>query len=96
MFVRKLVYSTITGSVLLVGGLATTTAQASAAPAPTAPAPAVVAGDNWEFVGNYYWESDCNNAGQGMVSRHEVVKYRCDDGSWFPGDDYDLEVVWPA
>jgi hypothetical protein len=94
MNIRKLAYATITGSVLLVGGLALPAAQASAAPAPAAQAPTTVAGDNWEFVGYYYWESDCHAAGQGMVTRHEISKYRCDDGSWVPGDDYELEVVW--
>lgn len=95
MNVRKLACTALTGSVLLVGGLAATTVQAAAAPAPMAPvaAPATVA-DNWEFVGYYYWESDCHTAGQGMVTRHEVSKYRCDDGTWIPGDDYELEVVW--
>ena len=94
MNIRKLAYTTLTGSVLLVGALAVPAAQATAAPAPAAPAPVTVAADNWEFVGYYYWESDCHTAGQGMVTRGEVKKYRCDDGSWVPGDDYELEVVW--
>lgn len=103
MNIRKLALGTLAGSVLLIGGLAAPAAQASAAQAATAPAPAAltpasapaaVAADNWEFVGYYYWESDCHAAGQGMVTRHEVSKYRCDDGTWFPGDDYELEVVW--
>lgn len=94
---------------LAVPAVAASAAPAPAAPAPVAPAPAApapaapasgtaapvtVAADNWEFVGYYYWESDCHAAGQGMVTRGEVKKYRCDDGSWVPGDDYELEVVW--
>ncbi|WP_018658054.1 hypothetical protein [Actinomadura flavalba] len=84
------------GTLLLIAGALTFGAAAPAVAAPGAEAPAAKApqADTWEFVGYYYWVSDCMSDGQQGLRHHIWKKFRCDDGSWFPGDDYELWVVY--
>ncbi|MGZ0148763.1 hypothetical protein ACXJJ3_16945 [Kribbella sp. WER1] len=99
MSIRRVFYGVLAGAAITAGGLAAPAAQA--APATTAPAvtaaavtaaaPTVVAGDNWEYVGDFFWQSDCHAAG---AAGTKWTKYKCINGSAFPGDDYELWVVY--
>ncbi|MGC4940097.1 hypothetical protein [Kribbella sp. DT2] len=89
MNLRKVVYGVLAGGALAVGGLAVPTAQA--VEAPVSSAPSVVADDNWQYVGDFFWQSECHEAGTAGI---KWTKYKCVDGSAFPGDDYELWVVY--
>jgi hypothetical protein len=73
---------------------------AQAAPAETArtqAVPVAVAGPGpgpvgYYFTGYYVWKSDCENRGRDGVGRGEWKGYVCINGSWLPGDDYELWV----
>ena len=87
MNIRRVLYSVLAGGAIAVGGLAVPAAQAVEVPEGTA----VVAADNWEYVGDFFWQSDCHAAG---AAGTKWTKYKCVDGSAFPGDDYELWVVY--
>jgi hypothetical protein len=87
MSIRRVFYGVLAGGAIAAGGLAVPAAQAVEAPA----ASAVVAADNWEYVGDFFWQSDCHAAG---AAGTKWTKYKCVDGSAFPGDDYELWVVY--
>ncbi|GAB2568367.1 hypothetical protein [Kribbella endophytica] len=89
MNLRKLVFGALAGGALAVGGLAVPAAQA--VQAPVASTTASVVADNWEYVGDFFWQSDCHAAG---AAGTKWSKYKCIDGSAFPGDDYELWVVY--
>jgi hypothetical protein len=82
------------GAVLAIGGFAPTAPQAQAVIAPTSTVSVTTVADDWEYVGDFYWQSDCHNAGSAGISGGAWSKYKCVDGSWFPGDDYELWVVY--
>jgi hypothetical protein len=89
MSIRRVFYGVLAGGAIAAGSLAVPVAQA--AEAPTAPAAStVVAADNWEYVGDFFWQSDCHAAG---AAGTKWTKYKCINGSAFPGDDYELWVV---
>ncbi|MFG2346694.1 hypothetical protein [Streptomyces phaeochromogenes] len=46
----------------------------------------------YHFTGYYSRLVDCQNRGNDGVSRNEWEGYICINGSWFPGDDYELWV----
>ncbi|TDT42103.1 hypothetical protein EV562_10172 [Streptomyces sp. BK208] len=48
----------------------------------------------WAFVGYYYWNSDCLSAGDRGLQLQSWTRYQCINGGWFPGDDYELWVIW--
>lgn len=92
MNIRRVFYGVLAGGAIAAGGLAVPAAQAAEAAPATAPtAPAVVASDNWEYVGDFFWQSDCHAAG---AAGTKWTKYKCINGSAFPGDDYELWVVY--
>lgn len=66
--------------------------RATAADSPSDAVPMV----RYDFVREYYWLSDCQAEGQsGLGSRvGEWSRYKCINGSSFPGDDYELWVAW--
>lgn len=86
MSMRRVFYGVLAGGAIVAGGLAVPTAQAAEVPTPT-----VVAADNWEYVGDFFWQSDCHAAG---AAGTKWTKYKCINGSAFPGDDYELWVVY--
>ncbi|HEY3561000.1 MAG TPA: hypothetical protein VGL05_26235 [Kribbella sp.] len=90
MSIRRVFYAVLAGGAIAAGGLAVPAAQAAEAP-PAAPAPTVVASDNWEYVGDFFWQSDCHAAG---AAGTKWTKYKCINGSAIPGDDYELWVVY--
>lgn len=90
MSIRRVFFSVLAGGAIAAGGLAVPAAQAAEAPATPATAK-VVASDNWEYVGDFFWESDCHAAG---TAGTKWTKYKCINGSAFPGDDYELWVVY--
>ncbi|WP_427885697.1 hypothetical protein ACQHIV_25215 [Kribbella sp. GL6] len=88
MSIRRVFYGVLAGGALAAGSFAVPAAQA----APAAPATStVVASDNWEYVGDFFWQSDCHAAG---AAGTKWTKYKCINGSAFPGDDYELWVVY--
>jgi hypothetical protein len=44
------------------------------------------------FTGYWTWLSDCQARGRDGVLRDEWEGYVCINGSWVPGDDYELRV----
>lgn len=50
--------------------------------------------DTWEYVRDFFWQSDCHNAGKAGIDDGAWKKYKCVNGSAFPGDDYELHVVY--
>ncbi|MFI7244317.1 hypothetical protein [Streptomyces qinglanensis] len=48
----------------------------------------------WAFVGYYYWNEDCLKAGERGQELRKWSRYQCINGSWVPGDDYELWVIW--
>ena len=48
----------------------------------------------WDYVGDFFWQSDCHNAGKAGIDGGAWKKYKCINGSAFPGDDYELHVVY--
>jgi hypothetical protein len=89
MNIRRVFFSVVAGGAIAVGGLAAPAAQAVEAPAPASSE--VVAADNWEYVGDFFWQSDCHAAG---AAGTKWTKYKCINGSAVPGDDYELWVVY--
>ncbi|MGW5187752.1 hypothetical protein ACWEOO_00745 [Kribbella sp. NPDC004138] len=87
MNIRRVFYGVLAGGAIAAGSLAVPAAQAADAPA----SPSVVAADNWEYVGDFFWQSDCHAAG---AAGTKWTKYKCVNGSAFPGDDYELWVVY--
>ncbi|TCC27899.1 hypothetical protein [Kribbella speibonae] len=85
MNIRRVFFSVLAGGAVAAGALAVPAAQAVEVPA------TVVAADNWEYVGDFFWQSDCHAAG---AAGTKWTKYKCVDGSAFPGDDYELWVVY--
>ncbi|MYS88627.1 MULTISPECIES: YSIRK-type signal peptide-containing protein [Streptomyces] len=55
---------------------------------------AVKAPADYEFVTYYYWLEDCRQAGYQGQKDGVWTKWKCIDGSWIPGDDYELWVVY--
>lgn len=82
----------IAAAALALAAVAPATAQA--APAETAGTQAVaIAGPvGYHFTGYYSRKSDCENRGRDGVGRGEWEGYVCINGSWIPGDDYELWV----
>lgn len=84
----------VVAAALALAAVAPTTAQA--APAETVgtqAVPATVAGPvGYHFTGYYSRKSDCENRGRDGVGRGEWLGYVCINGSWIPGDDYELWV----
>ncbi|MFC0628200.1 hypothetical protein [Kribbella deserti] len=89
MNIRRTIFGVAAGAALAAGGFALPAAQAVEAPVATAGA--VQAADNWQYVGDFFWQSDCHAAG---AAGTKWTKYKCIDGSAFPGDDYELWVVY--
>ncbi|TCC26289.1 hypothetical protein [Kribbella sindirgiensis] len=87
MNIRRVFYSVLAGGAIAAGGLAVPAAQAVEVPVGAT----AVAADNWEYVGDFFWQSDCHAAG---AAGTKWTKYKCVDGSAFPGDDYELWVVY--
>ncbi|HWD83745.1 MAG TPA: hypothetical protein VG497_32820 [Kribbella sp.] len=87
MNIRKVFYGVLAGGAIAAGSLAAPAAQAAPAPAPST----VGASDNWEYVGDFFWQSDCHAAG---AAGTKWTKYKCINGSAIPGDDYELWVVY--
>lgn len=90
MRIRKLLAGVTLGSALLVGGLAAP-AQAASEPAQgrTLSAKSAL---GWYLYDYYAWKSDCNWQGQVGKSNGWWTRYECKNGSWVPGDDYELWV----
>jgi hypothetical protein len=88
----------IAAAALALAAVAPTAAQA--APAETVrtqAVPATVAGPGpgpvgYNFTGYWVYKSDCENRGRDGVARGEWRGYVCINGSWIPGDDYELWV----
>lgn len=91
MNIRRVFYSILAGGAVAAGGLAVPAAQAADVPATATTSSTVVAADNWEYVGDFFWQSDCHAAG---AAGTKWTKYKCINGSAFPGDDYELWVVY--
>lgn len=89
MNIRRTIFSIAAGAALTVGGFALPAAQAVEAPITAGTVQA--AADNWQYVGDFFWQSDCHAAG---AAGTKWTKYKCIDGSAFPGDDYELWVVY--
>jgi hypothetical protein len=87
MNIRRVFFSVVAGGAIAAGGLAVPAAQAADVPASSE----VVAADNWEYVGDFFWQSDCHAAG---AAGTKWTKYKCINGSAVPGDDYELWVVY--
>ncbi|MFC5265024.1 hypothetical protein ACFPJ1_23160 [Kribbella qitaiheensis] len=68
--------------------------NAQAAPAPATVVSEATAADTWEYVGDFFWQCDCHNAGKAGIDGGAWKKYKCINGSAFPGDDYELHVVY--
>ncbi|HEY9338854.1 MAG TPA: hypothetical protein VIQ79_30680 [Kribbella sp.] len=91
MNVRRVFYGVLAGGAIAAGSLAVPAAQAADAPAAAPASSQAVAADNWEYVGDFFWQSDCHAAG---AAGTKWTKYKCINGSAFPGDDYELWVVY--
>ncbi|MFK3983794.1 hypothetical protein ACI2K4_25870 [Micromonospora sp. NPDC050397] len=57
-------------------------------------AAAQAAPPGYEFLTYYYWVEDCTRAGHAGVDEGRWQRFTCEDGSWFPGDDYELWVLY--
>ena len=73
-----------------------TPAAAQEAPEHTAPSQAALAPQSgpvgYVFTGYWTWLSDCQARGRDGVLLNEWEGYVCINGSWVPGDDYELWV----
>ncbi|CAL9326137.1 hypothetical protein [Streptomyces sp. SudanB182_2057] len=69
---------------------AATTAQVASAPQQKRAAD--VAAASWYLYGYYTWKSDCADAGRMGIQSGWWSRYECKNGSWVPGDDYELWV----
>jgi hypothetical protein len=87
MNVRRVFFGLLAGGAVAAGSLAVPAAQAAQVPTATT----TVAADHWEYVGDFFWQSDCHAAG---AAGTKWTKYKCINGSAFPGDDYELWVVY--
>jgi hypothetical protein len=90
MNIRRVFYGVLAGGAVAAGAIAVPAAQAVEAP-PAVTSSTVVAADNWEYVGDFFWQSDCHAAG---AAGTKWTKYKCINGSAIPGDDYELWVVY--
>jgi hypothetical protein len=93
MSIRK-IFLGVAGAALAVGGFAAPAVTAQATPAPATVISEATAADTWEYVGDFFWQSDCHNAGKAGIDGGAWKKYKCINGSAFPGDDYELHVVY--
>ncbi|MFC3896439.1 hypothetical protein ACFOWZ_33615 [Lentzea rhizosphaerae] len=89
---RRAVALRVAAAALALAAITPTAAQA--APAETAGTQAVaIAGPvGYHFTGYYPRKSQCEDRGRDGVGRGEWLGYVCINGSWIPGDDYELWV----
>ncbi|CAL9350539.1 hypothetical protein [Streptomyces pilosus] len=90
MRLRSVLAGAALGSALLVGGF-TTPVQAASDGAPTDNA-GTAAAEAWYLYDYYYWKSDCVFQGRTGLQNGWWTAYECRNGSWVPGDDYELWV----
>ncbi|CAL9654150.1 hypothetical protein SUDANB23_06696 (plasmid) [Streptomyces sp. enrichment culture] len=90
MRIRSFLASVALGSALLVGGF-TAPAQAASDGAP-ADKTSSTAAAAWYLYDYYFWKSDCVFQGRAGIQNGWWTAYECRNGSWVPGDDYELWV----
>lgn len=84
----------LAAALVLGGSMAASASAADAADQRTAgSASDVHTQEEWVYIQDFYWQTDCVAKGEQMLREGLITKFHC-DGSESPFDDYSLFVVF--